>query len=260
VQECPQPPPGPTSHAGGTRTGAPTDRSRSLAIGRAVRGSRPDQCVDHCRCLPVFFIWFHFRQPRRQEPHVPAHSSDHRIGSGLRPRNRRPFVGARHPLRPHFARSSSAGHRWPAARDTSWPTLITSSGRHMMRRPCAAGAERGIDAATAPNGGYTRAGRRLELVTECHPISWADFAPPCRIGRGCHGIGVVSRRAQIAPHARQGMTSSVARSPLPDAKQVPGGIVDCCDLQVASRNGGRMIVPPLAVTLVRVSSTDSTYR
>jgi hypothetical protein len=31
------------------------------------------------------------------------------------------------------------------------------------------------------------------------------------------------------------MTSSVARSPLPDAKQVPGGIVDCCDLQVAFR-------------------------
>jgi hypothetical protein len=134
VQECPQPPPGPTSHAGRARTGAPTDRSRSLAIGRAVRGSRPDQCVDHRPCLPVFFSWLHFRQPRRQLPHVAAHSSDHRIGSGLRPRDRRPFVGARHPLRPHFARSSSAGHRWSAARDTSWLTLITSSGRHMMRR------------------------------------------------------------------------------------------------------------------------------
>jgi hypothetical protein len=134
VQECPQPPPGPTSHAGRARTGAPTDRSRSLAIGRAVRGSRPDQCVDHRPCLPVFFRWLHFRQPRRQQPHVAAHSSDHRIGSGLRPRDRRPFVGARHPLRPHFARSSSAGHRWPAARDTSWLTLITSSGRHIMRR------------------------------------------------------------------------------------------------------------------------------
>jgi hypothetical protein len=89
VQECPQPPPGPTSHAGGAGTGAPTGRSRSLAIGRAVRGSRPDQCVDHCPCLPVFFSWLHFRQPRRQEPHVAAHSSDHRIGSGLRPRDRR---------------------------------------------------------------------------------------------------------------------------------------------------------------------------
>ena len=134
MQECPQPPPGPTSHAGRARTGAPTDRSRSLAIGRAVRGSRPDQCVDHRPCLPVFFSWLHFRQPRRQQPHVAAHSSDHRIGSGLRPRDRRPFVGARHPLRPHLARSSSAGHRWSAARDTSWLTLITSSGRHIMRR------------------------------------------------------------------------------------------------------------------------------
>lgn len=134
MQECPQPPPGPTSHAGRARTGAPTDRSRSLAISRAVRGSRPDQCVDHRPCLPVFFSWLHFRQPRRQQPHVAAHSSDHRIGSGLRPRDRRPFVGARHPLRPQFARSSSAGHRWSAARDTSWLTLITSSGRHIMRR------------------------------------------------------------------------------------------------------------------------------
>jgi hypothetical protein len=34
----------------------------------------------------------------------------------------------------HFARSGSAGHRWSAARDTSWLTLITSSGRHIMRR------------------------------------------------------------------------------------------------------------------------------
>ena len=109
-------------------------RLRLRSVGAPVRGSQPGQSVDHRPCLPVFFRWLHFRQPRRQEPHVAAHSSDHRIGSGLRPRDRRPFVGARHPLRPHFARSSSAGHRWPAARDTSWLTLITSSGRHIMRR------------------------------------------------------------------------------------------------------------------------------
>lgn len=154
MQECPQPPPGPTSHAGRARTGAPTDRSRSLAIGRAVRGSRPDQCVDHRPCLPVFFSWLHFRQPRRQQPHVAAHSSDHRIGSGLRPRDRRPFVGARHPLRPHFARSSSAGHRWSAARDTSWLTLITSSGRHIMRR----------SVRQAPSAASTRPPRRTAGV------------------------------------------------------------------------------------------------
>src|SRR5689334_23930943 len=92
VQECPQPPPGPTSHAGRARTGAPTDRSRSLAIGRAVRGSQPGQSVDHRPCLPVFFRWLHFRQPRRQQPHVAAHSSDHRIGSGLSPRGPGPAV------------------------------------------------------------------------------------------------------------------------------------------------------------------------
>jgi integrase-like protein len=42
---------------------------------------------------------------------VAAHSSDHRIGSGLRPSD-----------------------RWPAARGTSWPTLINSGCRHIMRR------------------------------------------------------------------------------------------------------------------------------
>jgi len=154
VQECPQPPPGPTSHAGQARTGTPTDRSRSLAIGRAVRGSQPDQSVDHRPCLPVFFRWLHFRQPRRQQPHVAAHSSDHRIGSGLRPRDRRPFAGARHPLRPHSARSSSAGHRWPAARHASWLTLITSSGRHIMRRSMR----------QAPSAASTRPPRRTAAV------------------------------------------------------------------------------------------------
>ena len=158
MQECPQPPPGPTSHAGGAETDAPAGRSRSLAIGRAARGSRRDQRVGHCPCLPVFFSWLHFRQPRRQEPHVAAHSSDHRIGLD---QVSDPGIAARlsepHPLRPHFARSSSAGRRWSAAaRDTSWPTRITSSGRHINAQICAAGAERGIDAATAPNGGYAR--------------------------------------------------------------------------------------------------------
>src|SRR6202042_3002397 len=63
VQECPQPPPGPTSHAGRARTGAPTDPSRSLAIGRAVRGSRPDQRVDHRPCLPVSSAGSTFASP-----------------------------------------------------------------------------------------------------------------------------------------------------------------------------------------------------
>lgn len=201
MQECPQPPPGPTSHAGRARTGAPTDRSRSLAIGRAVRGSRPDQCVDHRPCLPVFFSWLHFRQPRRQQPHVAAHSSDHRIGSGLRPRDRRPFVGARHPLRPHFARSSSAGHRWSAARDTSWLTLITSSGRHIMRRsvrqaPSAASTRpprrtaamyavlsAKADYASSQRPAVTRSGRAWETPGSRRGSPWRSFPVSTRRSR-----------------------------------------------------------------------------
>ena len=174
MQERPQPPPGPTSHARRARTGAPTDRSRSLATGRAVRGSQPGQSVDHRPCLPVFFRWLHFRQPRRQQPHVAAHSSDHRIGSGHSPRDRRPFVGARHPLRPHFARSSSAGHRWSAARDTSWLTLITSSGRHIMRRsarqaPSAASTRPPRRTNASPWTAVTRSNRAIR-----HRAAWRD--------------------------------------------------------------------------------------
>jgi hypothetical protein len=182
VQERPQPPPGPTSHAGRARTGAPTDRSRSLAIGRAVRGSQPGQSVDHRPCLPVFFRWLHFRQPRRQQPHVAAHSSDHRIGSGLSPRDRRPFVGARHPLRPHSARSSSAGHRWSAARDTSWLTLITSSGRHIMRR----------SVRQAPSAASTRPPRRT-----------ADISP-ARMSQAVQSVtcGATSGRCHARPSGR----------------------------------------------------------
>jgi ABC-type transport system substrate-binding protein len=69
-----------------------------------------------------------------------------------------PAIAARlsepHPLRPHFARSSSAGHRWSAGRDTSWPTRITSSGRHINGQICAADAERAL-AARSPNAAGT---------------------------------------------------------------------------------------------------------
>lgn len=207
MQECPQPPPGPTSHAGRARTGAPTDRSRSLAISRAVRGSRPDQCVDHRPCLPVFFSWLHFRQPRRQQPHVAAHSSDHRIGSGLRPRDRRPFVGARHPLRPHFARSSSAGHRWSAARDTSWLTLITSSGRHIMRRSM----RQAPSAASTRPPRIRRLGERPSQQAEDHPTSsQAKICPP-GAGRGTEPTVICRASAQAA----QVSAPTTAGSPSP---------------------------------------------
>lgn len=124
-------------------------------------------------CLPVFFSWLHFREQRRQEPHVAAHSSDHRIGSGLRPRDRRPLAGARHPLRPHSARSSSAGHRWPAA------AYQLADPDHQQWPPhnaqiYAAGAERGIDAATAPNGGSSV---HLQAAPGCAPWPRGGLVP-----------------------------------------------------------------------------------
>src|SRR6516162_3018962 len=99
------------------------------------------------------------------------------------PRDRRPFVGARHPLRPHFARSSSAGHRWPAARDTSWLTLITSSGRHIMRR----------SVRQAPSAASTRPPRRTAdiarqatqgQITARDGGNGGSFAADSRIGAG----------------------------------------------------------------------------
>jgi hypothetical protein len=44
---------------------------------------------------------------------------------------------------------------------------------------------------------------------------------------------IINHREQIAPFCTPRMTSSVAGSPLPDARQVPGGILDCRGLQVA---------------------------
>lgn len=161
MQECPQPPPEPASHAGRARTGAPTDRSRGLGIGRAVRRSRPGQSVDHRPCLPVFFSWLHFRQPRRQQPHVAAHSSDHRIGPGSQTPGTPPVRRSRHPLRPHSAQSGSAGHRWPAARHASWLTLITSSGRHIMRR----------SVREAPSAASMRPPRRTAVILSPFGIS-----------------------------------------------------------------------------------------
>jgi hypothetical protein len=77
--------------------------------------------------------------------------------------DRRPIAGARHPLRPHSARSSSAGHRWPAAAHQladpdhqQWPPHNAQI--------YAAGAERGIDAATAPNGSASAQANKPKII------------------------------------------------------------------------------------------------
>jgi hypothetical protein len=234
VQECPQPPPGPTSHAGRAGTGAPTDRSRSLAIGRAVRGSRPDQCVDHCPCLPVFFSWLHFRQPRRQEPHVAAHSSDHRIGSGLRsqtpgsPPVRRSQTFAAAALRAvEQCRSSMAGSPGHQLAD---PDHQQWSPHHAQI--CAAGAERGIDPLPAQIGGsacFAQAEGRSHYVSGRggSPGSrlWMPFdaraceARQARISRTCVGWrrsgkgSACARRADVQRGRRGSWTSSLDRVP-----------------------------------------------
>ena len=176
MQECPQPPPGPMSHAGRARTGVPTDPSRSPPIGRAVRGSRPDQCVDHRLCLPVFFSWLHLRQPRRQQPHVAAHSSDHRIGSGLRtPRSppvRRSQTSAAATLRAveqcRSLMARSPGHQLADPDHQQWPPHNAQI--------CAAGAECGIDAATAPIGGSARGYLANSSRRPAFQSSWVSTA------------------------------------------------------------------------------------
>ena len=74
-----------------------------------------------------------------------------------------------HPLRPHFARSSSAGHRRSAARNTSWPNRITSSGRHIMRR----------SVRQAPSAASTRPPRR----TAAWRALFTVFAVRSAVGR-----------------------------------------------------------------------------
>src|SRR5262249_1704942 len=71
------------------------------------------------------------------------------------PRDRRPFVGARHPLRPHFAveqcrpsMARSPGHQLADPDHQQWPPHNAQI--------CGAASERGTDAATPPNGGYLK--------------------------------------------------------------------------------------------------------
>jgi hypothetical protein len=97
-----------------------------------------------------------FASPGGKQPHVAAHSSDHRIRSGLRPRGsppvRRSQTSAAATLREvEQCRSSMArspGHQLADPDHQQWPPHNAQI--------CAAGAERGIDAATAPNGGSAR--------------------------------------------------------------------------------------------------------
>jgi hypothetical protein len=94
-----------------------------------------------------------------------------------------PVRRSRHPLRPHSARSGSAGHRWPAARHASWLTLITSSARHIMRR----------SARQAPSAASTRPPRRTAVrvrhaTREVTAQRDMRAALLCCAGR-CHGQG-----------------------------------------------------------------------
>ena len=110
-----------------------------------------------------------------------AHSSDHRIGSGLRPRGsppvRRSQTSAAATLRAvEQCRSSMArspGHQLADPDHQQWPPHNAQI--------CAAGAARGIDAATAPN---TSAGRRAFSVSfkltqcdRCHSVPQLERDP-----------------------------------------------------------------------------------
>src|SRR5262245_8688410 len=78
-----------------------------------------------------------------------------------------------HPLRPHFARSSSAGHRWSAARGHQLAEPDHQQWSPHNAQICAAGAERSIDAATAPNGGTARGRpRRVDYAIWGAESSW----------------------------------------------------------------------------------------
>jgi hypothetical protein len=70
------------------------------------------------------------------------------------------------------ARTGSAAHRWPAARDTSWLTLITSSGRHTMRR----------SVRQAPSAASTRPPRRTAascVFSLPSALTQSDVLSPC---------------------------------------------------------------------------------
>lgn len=120
---------------------------------------------------------------------------------------------------------------------------------------------RGIYDQAAPRAG--RAERRIRIVkSRAASITERDAegGDPWRLPKRARPSGHRRHRSPRADrpvlHARDDIIRGGA--PLPDAKQVPGLILDCRHPPVALWDGGRMIVPPMAVTLSRVSSTDST--
>ena len=133
MQECPKPPPGPTSHAGEPgRAPPPTAVEAWPSVAPFGETGRISVSI-----IALAFLCSSagstFASPGGNNhtwpPTAQTTGWDQVSDPGSPPVRR-----SRHPLRPHFARSSRAGHRWPAARDTSRLTLITSSGRHIMRR------------------------------------------------------------------------------------------------------------------------------
>lgn len=130
-------------------------------------------------------------------------------------RDRRPFAGARHPLRPHVARSSSAGHRWSAARDTSWLILITSSGRHIMRR----------SVRQAPSAASTRPPRQTAAT-----CASATGVPTRLCDRRCAGARCIEGSERARCCSWSGTRSAGSRLGF-------GGVPSRCDVPHCGRSG-----------------------
>jgi hypothetical protein len=185
----------------GRRDGRP-HRPQSTSGHRSRRSGKPARSVRRSLSLPSCVLQLAPLSPAKAARTTrgrPQLRPQDRIRSQTR--DRRPIAGPRHPLRPRFARSSSAGHRWPAARDTSWPTRITSSGRHIMRRSMR----------QAPSAASTRPPRRTAAVRA---------GSGGRSSRGSYGNG--------------------GQPPYdPDSCRAPGGSVTIC-LYAARPFGGSM--------------------
>jgi len=138
-------------------------------------------------------------------------------------RDRRPFVGAGHTLRPHFARSSSAGRRWSAARHTSWLTLITSSGRHIMRRTkplCAPVGGVAIMLRGRLGCGPAVPGGRCAVSARHRLERWVPGQDMTRGPRSA-SRGSRLRGARVWPVPQRLLGSSVTVSPSLPGRQVP---------------------------------------
>ena len=205
MQECPQPPPGPTVACRASPDGRP-HRPQSKSGHRSRRSGKPTGSVCRSSPLPSCVL--------QLAPLSPAQAATTTRGRPqLRPQD---WIRSQTPGSPPVRRSQTSAAATLRAVEQCRSSMVGSPG-HQLADPdhqqwsphnaqiCAAGAERGIDAATAPNGGSARGYQELPQRRQSRPRPSRQAAGPYVYAS--LALGVVARFCR-RPGGRPSMRSA----------------------------------------------------